>query len=245
MKDGFGHMPIEDGGWEVVSSSAVPAMPGFPIPRALSIPEIAEIVQAFGAAARRAHQAGFEWLEIHGAHGYLIHEFLSPRINQRTDDYGGNLENRARFLREVIAAIRAEWPESKPLGLRISAVDFIEEGPAIRLEDSVALAKLLKGSGVDIITPSGGGFARVSKDLIGPGYQVPFAEAIRREAGVPTMAVGLITEPVQAETIIRSGQADMVALARESLRDPYFPLRAAKELGTQIPNPYQYDRAWK
>ena len=199
------------------------------------------MTNAFVDAARRAHQAGFRVIELHAAHGYLLHEFLSPLSNQRQDHYGGSFENRTRLLREVVQAVRRVWPEAAPLFVRISATDWVEGGWDI--EQSVELARHLKLLGVDFIDCSTGGNAAQAKIPVGPGYQVPFAERIRRDAGILTGAVGLITEPSQAEHIVSSGQADAVLLARELLRDPYFPLRAARELGQEIGWPAQYLRA--
>jgi 2,4-dienoyl-CoA reductase-like NADH-dependent reductase (Old Yellow Enzyme family) len=202
-------------------------------------------VQAdFAAAARRALAAGCEWLEIHGAHGYLAHEFLSPLSNRRTDRYGGSFENRIRFLVETAQAVRAVWPEQLPLATRLSCSDWIEGGWTI--EESVELSRRLKAAGVDLIDASSGGSANEAKIPVGAGYQVPFAERIRKEAGVATAAVGMITDPMQADQIVRNGQADLVFLARELLRDPNWPLRAARALHVKpLPAPPpQYARAW-
>lgn len=244
MHEGFGPMSFAEGGWELVSSSAVPAMPGFPRPRALTVAEIKGIVADFRAAAIRADRAGFDVLELHGAHGYLIHQFLSPLRNRRQDAYGGDFQGRVKFLGDVLAAIREVWPAEKVLALKISAVDFSEEEGALQIADSVKLAQWAKENGVDWITASGGGFARVDKELVGPGYQVPFAAEIRRGSGILTGAVGLITDAVQADTIVRTGQADFVSLAREMLRDPYFPLHAARALGQVPPVPVAYVRGF-
>ena len=193
------------------------------------------------AAAARAREAGFRVLEIHAAHGYLLSEFLSPLANRRTDEYGGSLENRIRLLLEVVRAIRGAWPQSAPLFVRISATDWTEGGWT--LDDSVVLAGHLKDSGVDLVDCSSGGNVPPSRIPVGPGYQTPFAERIRREAKILTGAVGMITAPAQADHIIRTGQADVVLMAREFLRDPYWPLRAARELGYPLPWPVQYVRA--
>ena len=230
------------GGWTPVAPSAVPFRDADPPPAALSLHEIQRVVEAFRQAALRAFRAGFQVLEIHGAHGYLTHEFLSPLSNRRTDEYGGSYENRIRFALDVVRAVRSVWPESLPLFLRISATDWVEGGWAI--EDSVGLARRVKPLGVDVVDCSSGAMVPSAKIPAGPGFQVPFAERIRREADVLTAAVGLITEPAQADAIIRSGQADLVLLAREFLRDPYWTLRAAKELGFPQPAPVQYQRAW-
>jgi 2,4-dienoyl-CoA reductase-like NADH-dependent reductase (Old Yellow Enzyme family) len=199
-------------------------------------------VHAFAAGARRVLEAGGKIVEIHAAHGYLLHAFLSPLSNHRDDEYGGSFDNRTRIVREVVDAIRAVWPERYPLWMRISATDWTEGGWTI--EDSVALAAQIKDHGVDLIDCSSGGNVPVAKIPLGPGYQVPFAERIRRETGVMTGAVGLITEPEQAEAILRHGRADVVLLARQMLRDPYWPLHAAKALGDPVTPPIQYLRAF-
>ncbi|MGH9526403.1 MAG: NADH:flavin oxidoreductase/NADH oxidase [Terriglobales bacterium] len=238
---GQGEVPPSQGGWQTVAPSAAPFAPGYPQPRALEAGEIAAVAAAFAAAARRAVDAGFDVIEIHAAHGYLLHQFLSPLSNQRQDGYGGSLENRGRFLRETLAAVRSVWPAGRPLWLRISATDWIPGGWAI--EDSVALARQVLPLGVDLVDCSSGGAAPGAKIPDGPGYQTRFAARIRREAGIATGAVGRITAPSQADHIIRSGQADVVLLAREMLRDPYWPLRAARELGQPAAWPVQYLRA--
>ena len=239
---GNGAVPVANGGWpDVLAPSAVAFADNYPMPQALTLDGIARVTNAFVDAARRAHQAGFRVIELHAAHGYLLHEFLSPLSNQRQDHYGGSFENRTRLLREVVQAVRRVWPEAAPLFVRISATDWVEGGWEI--EQSVELARQLKPLGVDFIDCSTGGNAEQAKIPVGPGYQVPFAERIRRDAGILTGAVGLITEPSQAEHIVSSGQADAVLLARELLRDPYFPLRAARELGQEIGWPAQYLRA--
>lgn len=245
------HLPWDGGaaippgapnGWQVVAPSAVPFQTGDPVPHALTVGEIDGLVEAFAATARRAVAAGFEVIEIHGAHGYLISSFLSPRSNRREDDYGGSFENRARFLTRVIGAVRGAIPEAMPLLLRISAHEWVEGGWTP--EDSVALARLVAPLGIDLIDCSSGGNSIDAKIPVAPGFQVPLAEKVRREAGVATGAVGLITEPRQAEEIVASGKADLVLLARELLRDPYFPLRAAQALGEPVRVPRQYLRAW-
>ena len=239
---GNGAVPVANGGWpDVLAPSAVAFADNYPMPQALTLDGIARVTNAFVDAARRAHQAGFRVIELHAAHGYLLHEFLSPLSNQRQDHYGGSFENRTRLLREVVQAVRRVWPEAAPLFVRISATDWVEGGWDI--EQSGELARHLKLLGVDFIDCSTGGNAAQAKIPVGPGYQVPFAERIRRDAGILTGAVGLITEPSQAEHIVSSGQADAVLLARELLRDPYFPLRAARELGQEIGWPAQYLRA--
>ena len=239
---GHGRIPKDEGGWnDVVAPSALPFTEGYPMPQALSIDGIQNIASAFAAAARRACEAGFRVIEIHAAHGYLIHEFLSPISNQRTDAYGGSFENRTRILREIVAAVRDSWPERAPLFVRISATDWMDGGWDI--QQSVELARQLKELGADLIDCSSGGNVAHAKIPVGPGYQTQFAEQIRREAGILTGAVGMITSPVQAEHIIVTGQADAVVIAREFLRDPYWPLRAARELGQAISWPVQYLRA--
>lgn len=234
--------PDQPKGWQVVAPSAIPFRDGDPLPQALSVDEIQRIVEAFGAAARRALAAGFEVIEIHGAHGYLVNEFLSPLSNHRNDQYGGSFENRTRFLREVIAAVRASLPESTPLLLRISATDWVDGGWAI--EDSIALAKIVRELGVDLIDASSGGNSIHAKIPVGPAYQAPFAARIKAEAGILAGAVGMITEAEQANEIVRSGRSDIVLLARELLRDPYFPMRAAQTLGAPVLAPKQYLRAF-
>lgn len=213
-------------------------------PQALSPAEIAGVQADLVSAAKRAVTAGYEWLELHSAHGYLSHEFLSPISNQRTDHYGGGFENRIRFLLETTRAVRAVWPAALPFTVCLSCTDWVEGGWTIA--ESVELARRLKGEGVDLIDCSSGGTAKAAKIPLGSGYQVAFAERIRREAGIATAAVGMITEPAQADQIIRSGQADLVLLARESLRDPNWPLRAARALHVKPPvvPPPQYLRAW-
>jgi len=240
----LGGRPLEpeDGAWETVAPSAIAFDAGYPTPRALAIAEIVSLVKAFAKGAVRALEAGFEVLEIHAAHGYLLHEFLSPLSNHRRDEYGGSFENRTRLVVRVAEAVRNEWPERLPLFCRISATDWKEGG--WDLPQSVELAKLLKRTGVDLIDVSSGGLVPNVKIPLGPGYQLPFAVAIRGEAGIATGGVGLITEPAQAETVLTNGQADLVFLAREFLRDPYWPRRAAKQLGVTIQPPVQYERAW-
>jgi 2,4-dienoyl-CoA reductase-like NADH-dependent reductase (Old Yellow Enzyme family) len=232
----------DDGGWQPVAPSAVPFRPNDPVPAALSRDEIQAVQRAFAAAAARALEAGFQVVEIHGAHGYLIHEFLSPLANRRQDEYGGSLENRMRFALETAAAVRAAWPEKLPLFQRISATDWAEGGWTP--EESIDLARRLRALGVDLIDCSSGGQVVQQQIPLRPGYQVPFAESIRRETGILTGAVGLITTPQQAAAIIDQGQADMVLLAREFLRDPYFPLHAARALEAECMPPVQYQRAF-
>jgi 2,4-dienoyl-CoA reductase-like NADH-dependent reductase (Old Yellow Enzyme family) len=238
-----GHaIPFENGGWQPVAPSAVAFVSGYPIPAELSIAEIRAIVQAFAEAAQRALKAGFEVIELHGAHGYLIHEFLSPLSNERQDLYGGSLENRMRFALEVIEAVRAVWPDRLPLFLRISATDWVDGGWSVK--DSIQLAQAARERGVDVVDCSSGGSSPRASIPLKAGYQVPFSQEIRREAGVLTGAVGLITEPAQAESIIRDGAADLILMAREFLREPYWPIKAAQALGVKIPVAVQYARAF-
>jgi 2,4-dienoyl-CoA reductase-like NADH-dependent reductase (Old Yellow Enzyme family) len=233
---------IADGGWRPIYSSTSKGFTAESIqPEALTAEDIARVVQAFADGARRSFEAGFQLVEIHGAHGYLVHQFLSPLVNTRTDRYGGSFENRTRFLREIVEAVRKVWPERLPLWLRISASDWTEGGCTI--EDSIALAKQVKPLGVDLIDTSSGGIVPSAKIPLGPGYQTLFAQRIRREAGILTGAVGMITSPQQAQHILGTGQADLVLLGREFLRDPYWPLRAAAVLKQQIAWPKQYERA--
>jgi 2,4-dienoyl-CoA reductase-like NADH-dependent reductase (Old Yellow Enzyme family) len=232
---------VAEGGWIPVGPTNTPFAAGFPVPRALAVPEINAITLAFADAARRALAAGFEVVEIHAAHGYLLHEFLSPLTNTRDDEYGGSFDNRLRFCLEVVDTVRAVWPERLPVLVRISATDWADGGWDI--DQSVELARRLKPRGVDLIDCSSGGNIATAKIAIAPGYQVPFAERIRREADIATGAVGLITEATQANAIIEEGRADCVLLARELLRDPYWPLRAARDLGAVIDWPAQYLRA--
>ncbi|HEY9649556.1 MAG TPA: NADPH dehydrogenase NamA [Coleofasciculaceae cyanobacterium] len=231
------------GGWRpVVAPSAIAFDEKSPVPEALSLERIQEITDAFVQAARRSLEAGFKVVEIHAAHGYLLHEFLSPLSNHREDEYGGSFDNRTRLLGEVVQKVREVWPERYPLWVRISATDWIENGWDI--EQSIALSDKLKSLGVDLIDCSSGAILPGAKVPVGAGYQTPFAERIRHEVNILTGAVGLITTPEQADHIIRTGQADMVLLGRELLRDPYWPLRAAKQLRQTVTVPVQYARAW-
>lgn len=230
----------ELGGWKTVAPSAI-AFDNYDVPEALGSNGIKKVISDFIAATKRALQAGFKVVEIHAAHGYLIHEFLSPYSNKRTDNYGGSFENRIRLLIEITEAVRKVWPEEFPLFVRISATDWIEDGWT--KGDSIALANVLKDKGVDLVDCSTGGNVPGVKIPLTPGYQVEFAEAIRKETGMMTGAVGLITDAEHAEQIIASGQADIVLLARELLRDPYFPLHAAQKLGVDVEWPVQYLRA--
>ena len=230
------------GGWQPVGPSPIPFRLEDATPHELRRDEIADLVKAFGAAARRALHAGFRVVEIHAAHGYLLNEFMSPLANQRTDDYGGSFDNRIRITVETVRAVRREWPPELPLFIRISAQDWAPGGWA--LADSVELARRLQPLGVDLVDCSSGGMVPDAKIETGPGYQVPFAEAIRRDAGILTGAVGMITAATQANEIIKAGQADVVLLARELLRDPYWPLHAARSLGVECPVPSQYLKAF-
>jgi len=239
---GRGAVTPEHGGWaDVIAPSAVPFSAEYPQPRAMTTADLDTVCDAFVAATRRAEAAGFQFIELHAAHGYLLHAFLSPLANARTDAYGGSRENRMRFVLQVVEAVRAAWPTHLPLGVRISATDFVPGGWSVA--DSVVLSQALRTAGVDIVTASGGGVSTQQQITLGPGYQVPFAAQIRHEAAMPTIAVGLITEAAQAEAILAAGQADLVALARELLRSPYWPLHAAATLGVDLAWPDQYARA--
>ena len=229
------------GGWQPIGPSPIPFDADSPVPREMTLADLDRVTGEFAAAARRCLAAGFEVIELHSAHGYLLHEFLSPLSNHRTDEYGGSLANRMRLTVRVAQAVRAVWPEDRPLFVRLSVTDWAEGG--WDLPQSIELAKALEKVGVDLIDCSSGALIPGVKIPNTPGYQVPFAAAIRREAGVATGAVGLITEPAQAEEIVASGQADAVLLARELLRDPYWPLHAAKALGAKVAPPRQYGRA--
>jgi len=229
------------GGWQTLAPSALPWSAEQNPPTALSREEMARIRDAFAASARRAHRLGIELIELHAAHGYLLHQFLSPLSNRREDDYGGSLENRMRFPLEVFEAVREALPAELPLGMRISATDWVDGGWDI--EQSVVFANALRQRQCDFIHVSSGGLSPEQQIVAGPGFQVPFAERIRRETGLQTIAVGLITEPAQAEKIVASGQADMVALARGILYDPRWPWHAAAALGAQVKAPKQYLRS--
>ena len=236
-----GAIPVSEGGWIPVAPSAISFAADYPMPEALDEQGIRRIAEDYAAAANRAFRAGFKIVEIHAAHGYLIHEFLSPLSNHRTDSYGGSFENRTRVLRDVIAAVRRAWPDNLPLFVRISASDWTEGGWDI--DQSVQLAKQLAPLGVDLIDCSSGGNVATARIPLTPGYQVPFAEAIRKRAGIATGAVGLITSGDQAEAILGEGKADVVALAREFLRQPYWPLHVAAQAGQKTSWPVQYLRA--
>ncbi|MFV9510090.1 NADPH dehydrogenase NamA [Tepidibacillus sp. LV47] len=224
----------------VIAPSPIPFDQGFVIPKKMTEKEIEEVVQAFADAARRADQAGFDIIELHGAHGYLIHEFLSPLSNQRNDAYGGSREGRLKFLQEIVKAVKKVWPSHKPILLRVSATDYADGG--IDLQEMIEMLKIVKTWGIDVIDVSSGGLvpARIE---VGAGYQVKFAERIKEEVGIPTITVGLITEPELAEEILFNDRADFVALGRELLRDPYWPLHAAKKLNVDIEWPKPYERA--
>jgi 2,4-dienoyl-CoA reductase-like NADH-dependent reductase (Old Yellow Enzyme family) len=251
--DGARLVPPAEGGWEVQSApSAIPFADEYGKPTPLTREGIVAVKQAFVAAAGRALAAGFDVIEIHAAHGYLMHEFLSPLSNQRTDEYGGSFENRTRLLLEVAKALREAWPAHLPIFVRISATDWLESfnGAGKKgieagwtIDQSVALSSLLRECGIDLVDVSSGGNVAKVDIPVGPGYQTAFAARIRREAGIATASVGVITDPAQADGIIRSQQADLVLLAREMLRDPYWPLRAARELKFPAPWPVQYSRA--
>lgn len=231
----------KDGGWQPVAASAIQFSEDYAVPREITVAEIEQTVEDFAAAAKRGIESGFEVIEIHAAHGYLLHGFLSPLSNTRTDEYGGSLENRAAFLLKVTKAVRAVMPDDLPLFVRISATDWADGG--FDLEQAVQISQWLKEIGVDLIDASSGGLIPKAKIPVAPGYQVPLAAAIRKEVGIATGAVGMITEARQAEQIVACDYADAVFLAREFLRDPYFPLHAAKELGVEVPYPVQYERA--
>jgi 2,4-dienoyl-CoA reductase-like NADH-dependent reductase (Old Yellow Enzyme family) len=230
-----------DGGWAPVGPSPVPFADGHLAPEPLGEDGIAAVVSAFAAASRRALAAGFRIVEVHAAHGYLLHQFLSPLSNRRQDRWGGSFENRTRLAREVVAAVRREWPERLPLMVRLSCTDWVEGG--WDLAQTVELSRQLGSLGVDLVDCSAGGTSPSAQVPLGPGYQVAFAEAVRREAGIPTAAVGLITTPEQADQVVRTGQADLVLLGRQLLREPYFALRAGAALGQAAPWPPQYLRA--
>lgn len=238
---GGGALSAGEGAWTTLAPSPVPFDAGDPAPREMSAADMDRVTDEFASAARRAVEAGFGVVEVHAAHGYLLHEFLSPLSNRRTDEYGGTLENRMRFPLRVARAVRQAFPADRPVFVRISATDWAEGG--WDLPQSIELSKLLKKDGVDLVDCSSGGLVPNAKVAVGPGYQVPFAEAIRREAGVPTAAVGMITTPRQAEEILRTGKADAIVMARAFLRDPYWPLHAAQELGADVEWPVPYGRA--
>lgn len=239
--DGNAALKENESPWITQAPSAIPFKDGEPLPHELSKEEIKQVIQDFKQAAIRAKEAGFQIIELHAAHGYLIHEFLSPLSNQRNDEYGGNFENRIRFLIEITEAVRQVWNEEHPLFVRISATDWVDGG--WNIEESVELSKILKTKTVDLIDCSSGGNSPAQKIPVGPLYQTPFAERIKKEAGIMTGAVGLITTVAEAEAILVNEQADLIFLARQLLREPYFPLHAAHDLNIDIPWPAQYDRA--
>jgi 2,4-dienoyl-CoA reductase-like NADH-dependent reductase (Old Yellow Enzyme family) len=241
--EGTRPVPVSEGGWEVIAPSAIPYAKGWPVPKAMSGDDIDAAIAVLQAAVRRARQAGFRLLELHAAHGYLIHQFLSPLSNQRRDEYGGSFDNRIRFLLESLAAVRREWPEELPLFLRLSVTDWVEGG--WELEQSVRLAALLREQGqVDLVDCSSGGNDPRQRIPIHPGYQIPFARAIRQRTGLPTAAVGLIHSPDLAESVLANGDADLVVLGRALLADPVWPLRAAAALKTgNVAWPVQYERS--
>ena len=238
-----GGRSIDEGphSWETIAPSAIPFREGERAPREMTLADIDDVVAQFVRGAKLALRAGFRVIELHAAHGYLLHEFLSPLVNQRSDEYGGSLENRMRFTLRITQAVRQTMPDPMPLFVRISATDWAEGG--WDLQQSIELSKRLRELGVDLIDCSSGGAVLHQKIDVGPGYQVPFAREVRAQANIATGAVGLITEATQADTIVREGSADAVLLARELLRDPYWPLHAAKELGVEMPWPVQYGRA--
>ena len=241
--DGSAALKENENPWTTEAPSAIPYKEGQPLPHELSKEEIKKIIADFKGAAIRAKEAGFEVIELHGAHGYLLHEFFSPISNQRNDEYGGSFENRIRFVIEITESVRSVWDESLPLFVRISATDWVEGG--WNIEESIELASILKTKAVDLIDCSSGGNSPAQKIPVGPLYQTPFAERIKKETGIMTGAVGLITTSHEANDIIAKEQADLVIMARQLLRDPYFPLHAAKELGVDVPWPVQYERAKK
>ncbi len=239
--DGGKQMPPNQRGWQNISASALPFSEGQHAPAAMDLATIAAIVKGFAESTRRAREAGFDMIELHGAHGYLMHQFLSPLSNKRTDQYGGSFANRIRFLLEVVDAVRSEWPDDKPLLVRLSCVDWVDGG--IVLEDTVKLVQLLKDGGkVDLIDSSSGGLDPHQKIPLFPGYQVQFASELKRRTGIATGAIGMINAPDLAEQIIASGQADLIVMARALLNDPYWPLHAAKVLKAKIAWPPQYER---
>lgn len=238
--EGRGPVPAAAGGWPTVAPSER-AYGDWPVPRALTTDEIGRLVEAFGEAAHRASEAGFVAVEVHAAHGYLLHEFLSPLSNHRDDGYGGSLENRSRLLIEVVSTVRAAWPADRPVLVRLSATDWVDGGWT--LEQTVEVSRRLADAGVDLVDVSSGGLDPRQQVPAGPGFQVPFARAVRAGAGVATAAVGMITEPQQAEEVVASGAADAVMLGRAMLRDPHWPLRAAAVLGADVRWPPQYLRA--
>ncbi len=238
---GHGAVPDGQGSWQVVGPDDQPFSSEYPQPAAMTLEDIQKVVADFKSATRRAIMAGFDVVEVHAAHGYLLHQFMSPLSNSRSDHYGGSFENRVRLTIEVCQAVRAAFPSHLPVFVRVSATDWAEGGWTP--EETVILARMLMLEGIDLLDVSSGGLTPAQQITVGPGYQVPFAERVRRETAMCTMAVGMITEPQQAEALLEQGQADLVALARELLRDPHWPQRAAAELGARIDLPSQYARA--
>ncbi|WP_298739618.1 NADPH dehydrogenase NamA [uncultured Chitinophaga sp.] len=238
---GRGEVTVANGGWVTVAPSAIRFSDNYPLPEALTIEGIHKVIADFTAAAKRSLAAGFKVIEVHAAHGYLVHQFLSPLSNHRTDEYGGSFENRIRLLLEIIESVKTVWPQELPLFVRISATDWVDGG--WNPDESVKLAHILKESGVDLVDVSSGGLSVQQHIPVGPAYQLPFASRIRKETGILTGTVGMITNATQAETILVNGDADMVIMARELLRNPYFPLQAAQELNDKISWPIQYERA--
>jgi len=239
--DGGKQLKKNDSGWTTVAPSAIPFYPDDEVPQALDVEGIQKVISDFRVAAKRALKAGYKVIDIHAAHGYLVHQFLSPLCNQRTDSYGGSFENRIRLLLEISEAVRTVWPLNLPLFVRLSATDWAEGG--WNIDESVKLAIILKQKNVDLIDTSAGGMVHNPKVTVGPGFMVPYAEQIKNEAGILTSAVGLITQVQQAEEILQKGQADLILIGRESLRNPYFALNAAKLLGDEVEWPNQYLRA--
>ena len=234
-------LPPEEGGWQPTAPSAMAFSPDYALPRALDQAGIDAVIEAFAQAARRAQKAGFDFVEIHASHGYLLHQFMSPLSNHRTDAYGESFENRTRLTLQVVDAVRSAWPAHLPLFVRISATDWVEGGWFA--DESVALARLFREHGVDLVDVSTGGLVPDARIPVGPGFQVPFAARVRKEAGIATASVGMITDPSQADAIVANGDADLVLLAREMLRDPYWPVHAAGALGETASWPRQYLRA--
>jgi len=240
--EGGGPIANPNGDWRIAGASALPFKEGYPVPHAMTQDDIHDVVNAFRDATVRAVNAGFKWIELHAAHGYLLHSFYSPIANHRTDVYGGSFDNRIRLLMEVTEATRDALPDELPLTVRLSSTDWVEDGWSI--EDTIELAQRLKRAGVDLIDCSSGGNVFNAQVPARPGYQVPFAEAVRHEASIATASVGLITEPAQANDIVAQGKADVVLLARELLRNPYWPMHAAHALGVKLEPPAQYARAF-
>jgi len=238
---GHGPLQVDEGAWQTQAPSAVPLAAGWPAPQAMSKAEMQQLAQAFVQATHRAARIGLDFVEIHSTHGYLLSEFLSPLANRRTDEYGGSLENRMRYPLEVFRAVRAAFPAGRPVGAKISGTDFADGG--FTPDEAVAYARALKAEGCAYVTVSGGGVVLDAKIPVGPGYQVPFAERVKKETGITTGAVGMITDPQQAEAIIANGQVDFISLARAMLFNPRWPQHAAVSLGVELPYVPQYERA--